>query len=158
MNNQWVLVLLGAALLSADVHAGKKYKLYLDAVPEHIRTSAQKLMPDVKFKTANTETESDGTMVYELQGMLPDGRKVEVDIFGEGETEEIEVEFNYSLVPDAVLQAIEAEFPGFKPFFIEASYSKSKQLVQYEFRGQAAGKDIDLEVPADGRKVIVADR
>lgn len=144
-------------LLSAQAFAGKQIVIELSEVPESIRTTAQELMPEVKFKSANTEEETDGTLVFEIQGLMNDGRKVEVDILSDGDVEEIEIEFSKNLVPGAVMKAIETKLPGFKPTYIEASHSASKKVVQYEFEGDMGGEKMDLEVSADGRKIIIAD-
>ena len=94
---------------------------------------------------------------FTYQGVLKDGRKVEVDIQEDGKVLEIEVEFTIDMVPGAVIKAIEEKYPGFEPTFIEASHSKSKKVRGYEFEGTQNGIKLDLEVSADGRKIIEAD-
>ena len=112
----------------------------------------------VKLVGANTETENDGSFVYEIQGLLKDGRKVEIDIHSNGAIAEIEIEFKLEDVPGAVLKAIEKKMPGFKPEFIEASHSASMQVVSYEFVGAMGDKQLDIEVSADGSRIVVADQ
>ena len=48
--------------------------------------------------------------------------------------------------------------PGFTPSFIEASHSASKKVVGYEFVGELGGKQLDIEVSADGRRIEIADQ
>ena len=113
---------------------------------------------EVTLVSANTETEEDGAMVYEIQGTVQDGRKIEIDIKPDGEVEEIEVEFKLADVPGAVLKAIEKKMPGFKPDFIEASHSPSMKVIGYEFVGMMGENKLDIEASADGRKIEVADQ
>lgn len=112
----------------------------------------------VTVVSANTETEADGSFVYEIQGTVEGGRKVEVDIYPDGRIEEIEIEFEIDDVPGAVMKAVEKAYPGFKPEFIEASHSRSMQVVGYEFVGMAGENKIDIEVSADGRRIAEADQ
>lgn len=142
--------------VAAHATAGEEVQIDLQAVPKGILEKAEKLMPEARYKSANTEAEANG-LVYEIKGLLADGRKLEVDIAESGKVEEIEVEFTQDLVPVAVLNAIEAAYPGLTVTFIEASHSESKKVVGYEFVGLQNGKQIDLDVSADGRKIVVAD-
>lgn len=154
-----VLLLVSLMILSSKTaQAGKETVIEFDEVPSEILDKAKELMPSATFSTANTELEDDGTLVYEIQGVLEDGRKVEVDIEKSGRVQEIEVEFTEDLVPGAVMNAIKEKYPGFKTTFIEASHSESKKVTGYEFEGTQNGKKLDLEVSADGRKIIEADQ
>ena len=138
--------------------SGEEKVIEMKDVPKSIMEKAKEVMPDAQFVSANTETEDDGTMVYEIQGKLSDGRKIEVDIFPDNSVEEIEVEFTHDLVPGAVLNAIEKKLPGFKPTYIEASHSESNKVVQYEFEGEFGEMKMDLDVSADGRTIVVSDK
>lgn len=138
--------------------AGVETVIPLETVPEELQTRARELLPKASFETANTEKEADGTLVYEIQGTLDDGRKVEVDLFENGDIEEFEIEFSMDLVPGAVLKAIEKRMPGFAPSYIEASHSASKKVVGYEFVGELKGKKLDIDVSADGRRIELADQ
>lgn len=142
--------------LAPHATAGEEVQIGLQAVPKDIMEKANKLMPEANYKSANTEAETDG-LVYEIKGLLMDGRKLEVDITESGKVEEIEVEFTHDLVPVAVLNAVEVAYPDLTVTFIEASHSESKKVVGYEFVGLQNGKQIDLDVSADGRKIVVAD-
>ncbi len=149
-----VVMLLG----TAAAQAGVERVVGLDEVPAALRERAARLLPGAHFVTANTETEADGTVIYELQGRLADGRGVEVDLFANGEVEEFEIEFTAALVPDAVLQAVAARYPGFQPSLIEATHSETKKVIGYEFLGELDGQEVDLDVSADGRRIELADR
>ncbi|HBR97262.1 MAG TPA: hypothetical protein DD979_07770 [Gammaproteobacteria bacterium] len=148
---------LGITAINTSL-AGEEQAVALADVPEKLLQAAGALLPNATFKTANTEKESDGSIVYEIQGLLEDGRKVEVDLFKDGKVQEFEVEFSKDLVPGAVLKALDTKMPGFTPEYIEASHSPSKKVVQYEFVGKLADQTLDLDVSADGRRVEVADQ
>ncbi len=147
-----------ALTLSPFAQAGLQEPIPLGEVPPELLEKVQALFPDASFTTANTETESDGTVVYELQGRLTDGRKIEVDLFADGSIEEYEIEFTESQVPGAVLKGVQNQAPGFQPTYIEASYSPSGKVTKYEFVGTLGNKELDLEASADGRKVEAADQ
>ena len=116
------------------------------------------ILGDVTLISANTETEDDGSMVFEIQGTVEGGRKVEIDIDPNGNVVEIEIEFKVEDVPGAVLKAVEKKLPGFIPEFIEASHSRSMQVVGYEFVGKIGENKMDIEVSADGRSIVVSDQ
>ena len=145
-------------LWATSASAGKESAISLDSVPSLIRNTANSAMEGISFQSANTEKETNGTLVYELQGKLSDGRNIEVDIFSSGKIEEIEIEFISSQVPGAVLNAIAAKIPGFKPTYIEASHSVSLKVIKYEFEGLLGEQILDLEVSADGRKITIEDK
>ncbi len=117
-----------------------------------------KELGEVQPVSANTETEDDGSFVYEIQGTVADGRKIEIDIDPKGNVEEIEIEFNVDDVPGAVMKALAAKLPGFKPEFIEASHAPSMQVIGYEFVGMSGESKMDIEVSPDGRNIKVADQ
>jgi len=152
------LSLLVCLLFGSAAMAGEETVIALEKVPESIQSVAKELLLNAGFKTANIETEDDGTLVYEIQGVLEDGRKVEVDVLENGSVQEFEVEFTKNLVPGAVLKAIEKKLPGFEPIYIEASHSASKKVVQYEFVGEFGGRELDIEVSASGRRIEIGDQ
>ena len=148
--------ILSIIVLVSLAFAGEEKTISLKEVPAKLLTKVKKTLSDVKFTSANTEEEND-YFVYEIQGTFPDKRKVEVDILHNSEIEEIEVEFPTYMVPKAVLIKIEKKYPGFKANYIEASHSESMKVVKYEFEGIYKNKKFDIEVSADGRKIIESD-
>lgn len=130
----------------------------LDNVIDDNISSDYEALGDVSIVSANTETENDGSFVYEIQGTVADGRRVEIDLTPRGRVEEIEIEFRLEDVPGAVLRSVETKMPGFQPEFIEASHSESLQVVGYEFVGKMGDDTLDIEVSADGRSITVSDQ
>jgi hypothetical protein len=138
--------------------AGTEEKITFAEVPEVVVKVLKKRFAEARLLTVNTETESDGAVVYEIQGKLSDGHDVEFDVFPDGKIEEVEVIFPIEMVPGAVLQSIQQKMAGFVPTKIEATHSASMKVVGYEFEGTLNGQPIDLEVSADGRTITVADQ
>lgn len=130
----------------------------LDAVIDDNISSDYKQLGAVSIVSANTETEDDGSFVYEIQGKAADGRQIEIDIDPTARVEEIEIEFKREDVPGAVLKSVESKMPGFAPEFIEASHSASMQVVGYELVGKMGDEVLDIEVSADGRSITIADQ
>jgi hypothetical protein len=138
--------------------AGKEKKITLSEVPETVINAVKKRFEKATLLTANTETEEDGTMVYEIQGKLSDGHQAEFDVFPDGKIEEVEVVFPLEMVPGAIKKAIDSRVPGFIPSKIEATHSASMKVVGYEFEGTLNGQMMDFEVSADGRTITIADQ
>ena len=150
-------ILLYIVLVVSFAIAGEEKVISLSEVPSELLKKAKKILPEVEFVSANTEQEED-YLVYEIQGLFPDNRKVEVDILSNAKIEEIEVEFPSYMVPKAVFIQIEKKYNGFKPTYIEASHSESMKVVKYEFEGIYDNNKIDIEVSANGRKIVEADK
>ncbi|MES9939222.1 MAG: hypothetical protein ABW104_00410 [Candidatus Thiodiazotropha sp. 6PLUC2] len=143
---------------SQSVVAGTEKKIELSEVPETVIKVIKARFSQATLLTANTETEIDGSVVYEIQGKLSDGHLAEFDVFPDGKIEEVEVIFPIEMVPGAILKSIDQKMAGFKPTKIEATHSASMKVVGYEFEGMLNGQKIDLEVSADGRTITVADQ
>ena len=150
-------ILLAVILLVSFAIAGEEKVISLKEVPSELLAKVKKTLPEVKFSSANTEQEED-YLVYEIQGVFPDNRKVEVDILPNAKIEEIEVEFPSYMVPKAVLLKIQEKYNGFEPTYIEASHSQSMKVVKYEFEGIYNNSKLDIEVSADGRNIVEADK
>lgn len=138
--------------------AGTEKVIPLEQVPAEHRKIAQDLLPDVTFSSADIETDDDGTRIYEIQGRMPDGRRLEVDLFEDGNIEEYEIEFTETQVPGAVMNAVSKRMPGFSPTYIEASHTRSGKVTRYEMEGTLGGQELDIEVSADGRHIEVGDK
>lgn len=150
------IALLG--LVSMPALAGTEKTIELSEVPEAVMHVIKQRFDKATLLSANTETESDGSLVYEIQGRLSDGHSAEFDLFPDGKFEEIEVIFPIEMIPGAILKAIEGKMPGFVPTKIEATHSPSMKVVGYEFEGTLNGQKLDLEVSADGRTITLADQ
>jgi hypothetical protein len=143
---------------SQSAFAGTEEKITFSEVPEAVIQVLKKRFSEATLLTVNTETETDGSVVYEIQGKLSDGHDAEFDVFPDGKIEEIEVIFPIEMIPGAVMKSLEQKMAGFVPTKIEATHSASMKVVGYEFEGTLNGQKIDLEVSADGRTITVADQ
>ncbi|MDO6462194.1 hypothetical protein Q4485_15900 [Granulosicoccaceae sp. 1_MG-2023] len=178
------IALSGAACITT-AQAGEEVPLALGDVPDTVLQAVKTRFDTIALISANTETETDGFMVYEIQGTIPGGeflageykpltdedgelmspavnapaqsRKVEFDVTADAEFDEIEIEFAADMVPGAVMKAVNRAYPAFSPQFIEASYSASMDVVGYEFSGMQNGQKLDLEVSPSGRHIQEAD-
>ncbi len=156
-----LLILTVCALNSSPpftILAGVEKPVDLSGVPAYLFLDLSTKFPEARILGADIETEEDGSVVYEIQGVLKDGRKFEYDVYENGEVQEIEIEFQEDMVPGAVTKAIQNKFPGFKPTYIEASHSGSLKVVKYEFEGEYEGKKIDIEASADGSRIEISDK
>ena len=158
MNSYVFAGLISLAFFIQPAFAGTEQKIELSAVPAVVVEALKKRFDDVTLLSANTETEDDGSFVYEIQGKLADGRSVEFDVLPDGTIDEVEIIFSSEMVPGAVMKAIEKKVPGFVPTKIEATHSASMKVMGYEFEGTLKGQKMDLEVSADGRTITIADQ
>jgi len=140
------------------VFAGTEEKIDFSDILDPVKKVLKKRFEKATLLSANTETEEDGTIVYEIQGKLSDGRSAEFDVFPDGKIEEVEIIFPMEMVPGAITKAINKKMPGFIPTKIEASHSASMKVIRYEFEGTLNDQKMDLEVSADGRTITVADQ
>ena len=79
-----------------------------------------------------------------------------------GEVEKIEDEIQQNEVPQPVMQAVQRWMPNFKPTKIERSErpvpgSNGAIFMVYEFEGQHGGVEVDVEVAADGSRLMIVD-
>jgi len=153
MQNKKIILVIFSLFACYPVIAGKEIKIPFDKVPIKVLSQAQELLPSAKFKSANIEIEENEDIVYEIQGVLWDTRKVEVDVLENGKIKEFEIEFSLDLVPDVVIKTLKSKVPGFIPSYIEASYTSAKKVEGYEFEGELNGEKIEVDISADGRKI-----
>jgi len=126
----------------------------LDQVPPAVRTTADKALPGVQWKTAKTETEN-GQAIYELKGRDSANREVEVEVTPDGMLVEAETDVPLEEVPVTVREALKARLPNFKPEEVE-SVTKGIGSSGFEFEGRdEANKKIEVFISADGTQVTV---
>jgi len=144
----------GLGLAAGFAHAADEQSMRLKRAPKDALAAAEAARPDVTFKKVDVEVE-DGVTTYECSGETEDGREVEVDVAAEWSVLEIEEIIGAEDVPDAVMQVVDIQIPGFEPGEIERSV-RPDGVVVYEFEGaDADGVEVDLEVQADGESIVV---
>lgn len=130
-------------------------KLNLSDVPPGILAVARAAAGSVQLTEAAVEIE-DGKAVFEFKGKGPNGMEKEIDVLMDGTLDEIEDQIATSDVPKAVQDALSKWLPGLKVSKAERS-TRGNGMVVYEFDGQIAGVEVDVEIAADGSKVLVVD-
>jgi hypothetical protein len=123
-------------------------EIRLDEVPENIRRVAEYYAPGTTFTAAGIEIES-GLTIYELSGPLPNGRRIEIDIFANGELDEIEMEADVSDLPQAVLDAVGKIAPEGDIVFVETSVHGDGRFY-YEVEVSLGGETRSFEIAENG--------
>lgn len=140
------------ALAAAAAQAQEETAMTLEEVPQPALDAAMAMLEEAGISTtfdAVALDDDEGTMTYEMSGMMEDGMKVEVDVLEDGTVEELEREIAIDALPAEVAATLEAELPGFAPTMIEES-TRPDGVVIYEFEGTHEGVEIDAEIAADG--------
>jgi hypothetical protein len=153
--------LFGATLaLALNMPAGaaeQEKKISLKDVPEAVRATADKAVPNAKWEKAEQEIEN-GQPIYELKGKVPDkNREFEVEVTPDGKLIQIEVEIDQDEVPEAVRNTLKARYPNFKPKEVK-SVTREGAASGYEFEGPGAtdeGKELEVFISGDGQTVNV---
>ena len=136
-------------------------KLEMNQVPPHIAAAARATGGFEQISEAGIEVEA-GRMIFELKGRTREGRVREVDVLMSGEIEEIEEEIQQNEVPQPVMQALQRWMANFRPTKIERSErpvsgGHGATFMVYEFEGQHGGMEVDVEVAADGSRLMIVD-
>jgi hypothetical protein len=156
-----------AAALAAALAGGgnaaqaQSAKLETNQVPPHILAAARAAAGLDQVTEAGVEVEG-GRLVFEIKGRTREGRVREVDVLASGEIEEMEDEIAQSDVPQPVMQALQRWMPNFRLTKMERSErpvpgGNVVTFVVFEFEGQHGGVEVDVEVAADGSRVMIVD-
>jgi hypothetical protein len=143
--------------LLLPAYGQEEQPIELAAVPFEVLHLAQGAVP-VPLTKAVVEVDPDGALVYELSGENDEGVHYEVDITGESEIREVEIEITEDEVPEAVKQALKTWVPDFKPTFIERSQRPvSFEGTWYEFEGTSpqSPQELDVEIHEDGQRIVI---
>ena len=127
----------------------------MDEVPPEARAAAQAAAPGTSFDSVGLDLDG-GRAAYEFAGTGEDGKAIEVDVLADGRVLEIEREIDMSEVPEAVRTLLDRYASGMQPEMIEESTHANFE-VWYEFGGTLEGGEIDAEVSADGRRILIQD-
>ena len=154
MRTGWA-ALAAFALAGSLALAGEEKKIDLEDVPGAARRIFEREAPGITLTEAYTEDE-DGETIYELRGKDGRGRRIEVDVTEDMECQEVEREITLEELPPAVRAALkdEPKLKGFEPEFIESS-TRGGKVAAYELSGTCQGKQVEVEVSADGKTVKV---
>lgn len=153
-----------AALLSLAIQhpaLAQSAKLEVNQVPPHLLAAARAVGRLEQVTEAGVEVEN-GHVVFEIKGRTREGKVREVDLLTSGEVEEIEEEIAQNEVPAPVMQALQRWMPNFRPTKMERSErpipgTAGASHMMYEFEGQHGGMEVDVEVAADGSRLLLVD-
>ena len=106
--------------------AGKE--VAMEEVPTAARETAIRTAPGLDVERIEVEEES-GRLVYEFEGRGPDAERIEVDVYADGELEEVEMETAEASLPADVLAAIEKKFDAFRITYAETSVRSNGRFV-----------------------------
>ena len=142
-----VLAMTLAALATPALAQDEK-AITMDQAPPAARDAATKAVEGISFEKVQIDSD-EGTETYEFAGKTADGVMIEVDVLADGTIEEIEQQIDASALPAEVKTTLDHNLPSFKPTMVEKS-TRPNNAVVYELEGSHEGKDVDVEINADG--------
>ncbi len=150
------VIVFSVAFFGGFATAQEELMFPLDEAPAGALAAAQAAAPDVTFEGVDVEVE-DGVVTLEFVGRRPDGTKVEVDLANDWVALEVEEVIDLADVPEAVRETLAIQMgEAFAPTSVERSARGSANV--YEFEGvDANGREIDIEIEADGESIVVLD-
>jgi len=135
----------------------------LTSLPKEVREAVDRAgrdyvqpLKNAKWSKVNRLPGSEHTL-YRLQGTNGRGNRIEIEITAAGRIIEVE-EHGIPLaeVPNAVIAALKARKPEFKPSVVEAIYQVDKNHPSaYGFEGvDSSGRKIEVYISADGKTFL----
>lgn len=143
-----LLIAAAALALAAPAFAQEEQTMTMEQVPAAAMEAAKARAGSMEF-TAVAMDDDEGTDTYELSGKMANGLNMEVDVLADGTIEEVEEQIEMGDVPAEVKATLDKELSGFTPTMAEKS-TRTDDSVIYEFEGPHDGKEIDVEINADG--------
>ena len=144
--------LIALMMTASPAMAGKE--VAMEEVPTAARETATNTAPGLDVDRIEVEEES-GRLVYEFEGRGPGGERIEVDVYADGELEEVEMETAEASLPADVLAAIEKKFDAFRITYAETSVRSNGRFV-YEIEGVTAeGDEIAIDVAETGEVLAI---
>ncbi|MEB3180442.1 MAG: hypothetical protein VKL59_15640 [Nostocaceae cyanobacterium] len=135
-------------ILIAQNLGGIIRKIPLEEVPATVM-SAAKTVTNADFTEPRIELKSDGSLIYIVRGKNQQGFKIEVQVTSSGTIVQVDEEIDSSAVPESVMKI----FKRWAPNDQLRSTWKSTRLGEFYY--QFVIKDVWLEIPPDGKKIII---
>jgi hypothetical protein len=154
-----IAALLGAACspepASNETEMSGKTEVALADVPAEVLAAARAAQPEMTPVSAETETR-DGRRYYDVEGTLPDGSEIELDIMEEGgswQVVETQRDIAFAAAPQPVRDAAAAADAGFAPTRVIESV-QADGIVIYELFGPGpeGPRARKIEVKWDGAR------
>lgn len=142
------------------VDASGKEKAEIDTVPAEVIAAVMAARPGFEINETEYETR-DGNEYYDVEGFLPDGSEIEMDmtrIDGVWTIVEFQRDIGIELTPDEVQAVLQDSYPDWQANRIIES-DQGDGVIIYEFFGlDDAGEDIKIEVKwAEGEAELLVD-
>lgn len=155
--NRFAVAAAAVCMLPAVAFAQEEMKVTMNDAPPAALAAAKAVAESygVKLTEAGLDYD-DAQATYEFAGKMDSGKMLEIDVLADGKIVEVEHEIGMDEVPEAVKQALSKHMPDFSPKMIEKSVHGTFE-VYYEFEGEMDGGEIDVEISASGKRVIIQD-
>lgn len=128
----------------------------LGQVPEAVLASARGAQPSMRFLEAAAETR-DGRNYYDIEGELPDGSEIELDLMEENgvwRVVETQRDIAFAATPEAVRAKFATANAGFTPVRVIESRQADGPIIYELFGpGQNGAEGRKIEVKVDGANV-----
>lgn len=136
-------------------------RIEMNQVSPHLLAAARQVGELTEITVVGVEVEG-ARVIWEIRGRTRDGRIREVDFLSSGELDEVETEIQQTDVPQPVMQTLQRWMPNFRPTKFERSERPANGVpgvtyVVFEFEGQFGVVEVDVEVSADGSRLMVVD-
>ncbi|MBO3458970.1 hypothetical protein G7B40_010355 [Aetokthonos hydrillicola Thurmond2011] len=135
-------------ILIAEGLGGIVRKISIQEVPPTVITGA-KTVTNADFTEGRTQIKSDGSLIYIVRGKNQQGFKVEVQSTSSGTIVQVDEEIDSSAIPESVVSVFKRWAPNDKLI----STWRSTRLGEFYY--QFVIKDVWLEIPNDGNKVVI---
>lgn len=147
-----------AANASGTVETTGKIETPLGDVPEPVLAAAKAAQPTMTVTAAEAEVR-DGRNYFDIEGRLPDGAEIELDLMEDAGTwrvVETQRDIGFAEAPEAVRAAFTEAGAGFTPVRVIES-RQNDGLIIYELFGPSDGGSdgTKVEVKYDGRNAEV---
>jgi uncharacterized membrane protein YkoI len=127
----------------------KAQKIALADLPAAVRAAIDKEIPGATIDQIEKET-ADGKVVYDVEAKL-NGKRVEMDLAGDGKVLTRQDEVPFASLPAAARAAAEKYFGG--PGDYQAGKEVENGKVSYEVEGKRDGAKAALKISEDGKRV-----
>jgi uncharacterized membrane protein YkoI len=125
----------------------KEEEVRLTDVPAAVRATIERELGAVRPEKIERKSE-EGTVHYEVDAETTDDREIDLEVAEDGRLLEKQEEVRLTDVPAAVRATIERELGGVRPE--EVQRVTEEGTIHYEVEAEVSGKDIELEIGADG--------
>jgi len=123
-----------------------------DAVPDSVRRAARRAAQGISIARVRVRMNGANNLRYQVSGIMPDGRAVELDIYGDGAVYRRDLSPTAPPLPAAVSRRLRRSLPTFRPRLGAVRLINGASAVWYEIDGlDARDKPVRLRISPDGK-------